>query len=841
MHVLHPRILGLSGLLISGLAAGDAFTWEVAPVNTNWSGSANWAGTFGQVPNDASDSATVSGVNITDPILNNDYTIGSLSILADGDVYTGSNVASSAADNFQLTVAGPILIDGLGSNLGVRESGALLDVNAESLTLSDGGRMTLQAGSEVQVAGAISVDADSTVRGNGTIYLASPGGEDFFNDGNIRAENGTLSIEPRLGSTGIFDWDGGGGTARLYVGTDATMAIGVSQNGDAFDGVIEVRDGGTFDNDFAWSTGISASDEVILDGGADPATDAAVIAGEQATIRGTLTVRPGVGIFTADAVIDGAGVSVAGGVGVGAGRLVFQNDAIFENTTFTETAAGGRVEPNNGFEVVGGVTSVDVSIFDMDGGAGGPDVSYVQTGATLDLNVDQIDVADNRYTGTLNILGTLNVDVTANTWVNDAGTLFLRNGRLQGDRVLNEGLIHGYGLVTAAVRNEDRIAAEGGTLVMTNVDLDGATEAGDVDALMGTADLTGDFAEYGGRMRIGNGAFPGEVILRDTTLANAIIFDDNDFGEVSELRLNGGRLTVPFNAAGVYDVEFESVMDSRGQSEIRAGAVLFDVTSQTNIEDLLRMTADTAVRSSATFSGDGWMTISGGHVLNFADNASLDTVSLNVEGSMRLFGSAAGGEATVENFRQVPGGSSEFDINGFDGGVNADRLIVNGDANLRGELDLNLSFDPTLYDTYLMIPVAGSISTAATHFQTVDGVIYTRSRGLAVTYDDDGVHVTAAWLGDSNLDGAVDLLDLDTLGTNWLDGNETWTDGDFNGDGLINLIDLDLLGGNWGVGAAMGGMSFSAALAASGISVPEPGSLVLMTVGATMIGRRRRA
>ena len=47
--------------------------------------------------------------------------------------------------------------------------------------------------------------------------------------------------------------------------------------------------------------------------------------------------------------------------------------------------------------------------------------------------------------------------------------------------------------------------------------------------------------------------------------------------------------------------------------------------------------------------------------------------------------------------------------------------------------------------------------------------------------------------GDSDEDGSVQLLDLDTLGQNFgLAGD--WTDGDFTGDGQVQLLDLDLLG-----------------------------------------------
>ncbi|GAG25596.1 unnamed protein product, partial [marine sediment metagenome] len=56
--------------------------------------------------------------------------------------------------------------------------------------------------------------------------------------------------------------------------------------------------------------------------------------------------------------------------------------------------------------------------------------------------------------------------------------------------------------------------------------------------------------------------------------------------------------------------------------------------------------------------------------------------------------------------------------------------------------------------------------------------------------------------GDTDLDGDVDILDLDTLGINWDQSGMGWADGDFNGDTAADILDLDVLGSHWGGSAS---------------------------------------
>ncbi|MEM7682152.1 MAG: family 16 glycosylhydrolase [Planctomycetota bacterium] len=94
--------------------------------------------------------------------------------------------------------------------------------------------------------------------------------------------------------------------------------------------------------------------------------------------------------------------------------------------------------------------------------------------------------------------------------------------------------------------------------------------------------------------------------------------------------------------------------------------------------------------------------------------------------------------------------------------------------------------------------------------------------GGAVYIDD----VRLFLVGDTNGDGAVDLLDFDALSQNF-GGLGTLGGGDFNEDGVVDLLDFDLLSGNFGVGSPA-------------TLVPEPASLAAVSL-ACFLSRRRRA
>lgn len=107
-----------------------------------------------------------------------------------------------------------------------------------------------------------------------------------------------------------------------------------------------------------------------------------------------------------------------------------------------------------------------------------------------------------------------------------------------------------------------------------------------------------------------------------------------------------------------------------------------------------------------------------------------------------------------------------------------------------------------------------------------------------VSVDATSVLLSYALVGDTNLDGSVNFLDLTALAASYGSAGATWAQGDFNYDGAVNFLDLTALAANYG-GALPG--EAVAGLPVGAVIVPEPSiPMSLLVAAAVFLASRRR-
>jgi autotransporter-associated beta strand protein len=204
----------------------------------------------------------------------------------------------------------------------------------------------------------------------------------------------------------------------------------------------------------------------------------------------------------------------------------------------------------------------------------------------------------------------------------------------------------------------------------------------------------------------------------------------------------------------------------------------------------------------------------------------------------------------------------------FNGGSLATSVVKNlsiaGDATPTAKLELNNNDLVIDYDATSPIALVTSQIVAGRNggswngngiASDTAGTDHTKGLGVAdnaklnyttfsgQTVDDSSVLVKFTYLGDSDLNGQVDVADLGNLASSWQTAAD-WLHGDFDYNGTVDVNDLGLLATNWqaGVGNPLG-PSLQEALGALGLpsaSVPEPLGVGSVLVGALFLHRLRR-
>jgi hypothetical protein len=150
-------------------------------------------------------------------------------------------------------------------------------------------------------------------------------------------------------------------------------------------------------------------------------------------------------------------------------------------------------------------------------------------------------------------------------------------------------------------------------------------------------------------------------------------------------------------------------------------------------------------------------------------------------------------------------------------------------------------------------PISGAFDWSGTlGITSKSAAAHPTKTSIGYTYDGGVLTVAAAIPGDTNLDGVVDLTDLQAvkkhLGTADPASVAGWEFGDLNYDGVVDTTDLQIIKANYGSQAfpalAVAGASGGAG-AVSVSPVPEPGTVALLAAALAVaciavVGRRAR-
>jgi len=117
-----------------------------------------------------------------------------------------------------------------------------------------------------------------------------------------------------------------------------------------------------------------------------------------------------------------------------------------------------------------------------------------------------------------------------------------------------------------------------------------------------------------------------------------------------------------------------------------------------------------------------------------------------------------------------------------------------------------------------------------------DFVLFSGITGFDGFEDNATLRLTLVYApGDANLDGIVNIFDLNLISSNW---DTAGPQGDANSDGTVNIFDINLISAHWNQhGPAAPGGGGAAGGAVSAPAVPEPASIALLALAAPFLGR----
>jgi autotransporter-associated beta strand protein len=587
------------------------------------------------------------------------------------------------------------------------------------------------------------------------------------------------------------------------------------------------------------------------------------------TYTGQTTVSAG----TLQVGAGGTTGSVAGPVFVenGANLIFNRSDAVAYNGVLSGTGNINKVGANtltiggssNGFN--GTVTIDGGTLLLDDNGAGGdlaPSLITVNNGGTFVFGeTGNPDLPDSTFV-TVNTGGVFDLKQGENFGgINLTGGTFRMSGTTRAGVNPTGAATGGYTLESGDIVTSFSGASTGGLLngntslnkvTPGTVTLDGGVTFGTgltVNIREGVLAMPASSIPAGGTTTVTLGDFgtTGTLRITDAGIATtARIFDVAPGGGVIDTAVAGG--TVNLNG---------DVTDTGTLTKIGPGNL--NINGVTTFAGPVEVNGGT-LSLAGSIANSPMVTVNDGGTFSAAASQVVKNVTVNAGGVARV---ATGvqkvltiGDNTSASPLAINGGKLDVTTNGLvvdvsDGsegaaiksvrdlivaGYNATGAGNNGDFNGNGITSSNAALDHSKAVGYAL---AGEVSSGP------------ELKFLGQTVDASSVVARFTLAGDATLDGSVDFNDLVKLAQNYNSSvkdttDSWWTHGDFTYDGVTDFNDLVKLAQNYNTALptdpiAGAPAAFEADLARAFASVPEPGTLSVLGLGAVaLLARRKR-
>jgi hypothetical protein len=306
----------------------------------------------------------------------------------------------------------------------------------------------------------------------------------------------------------------------------------------------------------------------------------------------------------------------------------------------------------------------------------------------------------------------------------------------------------------------------------------------------------------------------------------------------NQILANGGTLAVGdanspagFSFAGTIDVAAGATLDLRDSNKAALGSAT-TLASGARLSSLNG--ADLGVGKTLSASGaaqvDGKFTNQGAvngpaaadQFLTFTDDVDgPGNYTGNVLFSDGFSPGSSPAAVSLQNVAFDASSTLTIELGGISAGAQYDQLNATGTATLGGTMDVVRigDFMPGLGNSFSVLNFGSRLGDFASYTGLdIGGFLQLRPQFAANALV---LKARPEVDGDINLDGAVDIFDINSVSSNW---GTAGPQGDANGDGIVNIFDINLISSNWG---ATGGGSGQAA-------VPEPSALLLAST--TLLG-----